>query len=560
MTGSNALFSEWINAFIQNQKNYKRHDVSVTDLMAETVLRMADANDILPVFMNTSCIRSEIPSTVYDKYSKANSLCTVLNISNYHRFKQELQLLSQVFLDLGVKGIVFKGPALIESVYPGMDYRFFKDIDIIINKNDYQPVVLRLLSIGYKIDEEWETSVDYVQELEAFSDHYPVLCRYKGETKYLLELHHVDQLGLPEDIIFDRAQEYNGLFSNNIVIEFLLGAIHLHKHWPNRLHNLKTPVLRWLLDCGLLLQKINTLDLWHDLQELTLEHGLMEPVLLCVIACEEVLGCHGFSERITSNIAIKTAYLQFPKADYSIPWIDRRYSFFELFVLRKKSYLEISGAIRELVQTEEYRKKHTIHFQPGKLFHVSSDDYRFRVFWDDTGLSFTRITYYNCSISLGFSLFWCADGLLCQFNVSSSRDLRYSRPSFPSTWVNINLVLRMKTPNSDKGVNFLLLLGKDNCVEIYNADTDRLFEHEKMAVVPCVIYRGARSLSIHDLIIPMKCVHTVYDRTAMISVTAITALASPASHYCVLSWPSYTNNICPYGFVSWDDISSNQKI
>ena len=129
------------------------------------------------------------------------------SISQEQKLNIQLRELTEVLTRLQVKHIILKGAYLKSYVYPKAELRPMGDIDILIDKAEYDFLFQELVKYGYSSEIE-----NYKNAESALERHYPRLVR--SFSDYPLEFHwQLKKMNDPEDILglWQRAQHISDL-------------------------------------------------------------------------------------------------------------------------------------------------------------------------------------------------------------------------------------------------------------------------------------------------------------------------------------------------------------
>jgi hypothetical protein len=154
----------------------------------------------------------------------------------------------------GVPAVTYKGPALAQTVYGDYRARDFRDLDIIVPKDDFESAIAEYEKLGYRIDDRMEAECHLISQV--------------GEYPLVVDLHNS-----LTDIYLPVSSDIEGLWQDLRAIDLkghpittfspeghlLVCCLHLVKEWHNR-----APFFHYALDVAMLLDERSPND-WRAL-------------------------------------------------------------------------------------------------------------------------------------------------------------------------------------------------------------------------------------------------------------------------------------------------------
>lgn len=119
------------------------------DLDWERVFDLGRGHGVLPILNRTlgSRFADEIPGTVISTLEKRTRSTALRNL----RLGDELHAIADVFDDAGIRWLPFKGPVLAQAAYGDIGLREFKDLDVLVHRDDASQAVDLLETLGYEL-------------------------------------------------------------------------------------------------------------------------------------------------------------------------------------------------------------------------------------------------------------------------------------------------------------------------------------------------------------------------------------------------------------------------
>ena len=127
-----------------------------------------------------SIVFHHVKKTGFDGFAPAKIMKKMEGIYNataYRNFliRSELIKVLKVFRDEGIKVLLLKGLALIETIYKNVAFRPMSDIDLLVNKEDIYGVRRCMQELGFSQNLKWEG-------IQSVDDHHLTFYPLKGQS------------------------------------------------------------------------------------------------------------------------------------------------------------------------------------------------------------------------------------------------------------------------------------------------------------------------------------------------------------------------------------------
>ena len=255
------------------------------------------------------CLKHEVLPLLYYSLNRLNLLNSVpqdisLKIRNYYYanlnrnlvIEKEIQLISGLARNDGIRIIPLKGFSLMEGLYHNPGLRIMADVDILIDKNDLQKTKNILAGLSYR-----ESPLELKKE---DGRHMAIFSKKLSSNLFLhIEIHGILAYNRPYEIkiphLWERAAENTANGQTMLYLSkedaFLSLALHLRSH-TRRL------TLKFIVDIAEFLN-INgdTLD-WDYIIEISRDNRIVSSVYIFICIAKELLGAR-VSDKIINQIS-----------------------------------------------------------------------------------------------------------------------------------------------------------------------------------------------------------------------------------------------------------------
>lgn len=261
----------------------------------DKIIKISLAQQILPLLyynLNRLNLLSLIPQDI----SLKMKYCYYTNLTKNLLIEKEIQLISKLAKDEGVRIIPLKGFSLMENLYHNPGLRMMADVDIFIDKNDLQ----KTKNIFNKLS--FEENPGFIEKKDG--RHMAVFSKKLSSDMLLhIEIHGILAYDRPYKIIiprlWERAEEKtaNGQAMLYLSKEdtFLSLILHLRSH-TRRL------TLKFIVDIAEFLNaNKDTLD-WNYIIEISGNNRIVSSVYLFICIAKELLGA-GIPDKIMDQIS-----------------------------------------------------------------------------------------------------------------------------------------------------------------------------------------------------------------------------------------------------------------
>ena len=273
-----------INEIIQFIKNKLDWQKVVTEARLQGIASL--------IYYNLSQVpgKNLIPDTCLSELKQDYVETTGRNIALFEELKNLLTILKQA----EIYAVVLKGPALVETVYHNLAFRFMCDIDILVRKKDLSRAQDCLLEHGYI--QERQVSKNNLME----SHHLPGFKSHKNGTKIeihwtLLKNYHIFNIDIDE--IWSRVQKCKICGIDTLILSAEDMILHLCFHLC--VGHVSEITIRRLLDIAAIIQHHKDSINWDQIVKCSMQYKIVAPVYCGLCLAHDLFSTNIPSDTLT---------------------------------------------------------------------------------------------------------------------------------------------------------------------------------------------------------------------------------------------------------------------
>lgn len=268
--------------YIENQE--KKFEILTNDKF----LNICKRHQILALF-------KENQGSSSDNYSK-------LFKARYLFYQNQLRLIIELFNKNNISFFIFKGLALADSIYKKPYHRYFKDLDIFIDKAEYKNALKLLKNIGFS----FKNNLNILEQISLRDKTYFKEGILLIKNSILLDLHQIPDFINNKHLIYINStfkDETISYQTPDIHLNLILLCEHARKHlWAK---------LIWLVDISIIVGKLNN-ENFLEIEKLAKKNNSFRAFKISLLLIKNIFGVDNLNNNLEISLSEKliTSYLK----------------------------------------------------------------------------------------------------------------------------------------------------------------------------------------------------------------------------------------------------------